>query len=403
MNAFFPRAGLPNVFAKLAGGGDATIVYLGGSITRAPGYRVMTAEWLQEQYPQAKIEAINAGVSGTGSDLGAARTARDVLRHRPDLVFVEFVVNDRGAPESKAWIEGIVRQVRNADPMTDLLFVYTLAEQDVAGFRKGRYQPGALLQDEVADEYGIPSIHLGVELSRLVAEGTVVFTVWEGEKAPAGAVVFTRDSVHPTVPDGHRLYADEIVRRLKTLRGRAESGMPSPHLLPAETLVPGNPWEYAAMKAPAELAAFAGEWTFETPERPGPAQEFSWLFPGLWRSGKPGDAFTVEFVGTHIGLFDIGGPYSGRLKVSVDGGEPIVLDRFTLHNDHDRNEYAFLPALPNGRHVVRFEIDAARTDKAAVFEAAGKHESLGHFRQHPDRYGQTLVQLGMLLLVQPPL
>lgn len=70
------------------------------------------------------------------------------------------------------------------------------------------------------------------------------------------------------------------------------------------------------------------------------------------------------------------------MKVSVDGGEPFIVDRFTLHNDHNRNQYVFLPELPNGKHTVRFEVDTEKTDKAAVFEACGNERSIEHVRQH---------------------
>jgi hypothetical protein len=399
---FFPRKGLPNLFHKLENENAVTVVYLGGSNTRAEGYRVMTAEWLQQQYPQVDIRAVNAGISGTGSDLGCARVERDVLKHKPDLVLVEFVGNDGGDPESKARIEGIVRQIRKMSRMTDVLFVYTLKERDVAGFQAGQYQKGALLQEEVADYYGIPSIHLGVEVSRLVSEGLLVFTAKTDEEATTGTTVFTHDSIHPTIPNGHRIYTGTIIGHLEMIRSLGRSGGLVEHPLPPEPLVTGNPWEYAVMLAPEELAEFSGGWTFVTPDSFELAREYEWLFPGLWRAGGFGDAFTVEFTGTRIGLFDIGGPDSGRLKVTVDGGEPFIIDRFTPYNDHNRNQYVFLPELPNGKHTVRFEIDTEMADKAGIFEASGNERSLEHLRQHPGWYDQTVIQLGGVLLVQPP-
>lgn len=87
----------------------------------------------------------------------------------------------------------------------------------------------------------------------------------------------------------------------------------------------------------------------------------------------------------------------------MDGGEPFIIDRFTHYNDHNRNQYVFLPELPNGKHTVRFEIDHEKTDKAAVFEAVGNERSIEHIRQHPEWYEQTVIRLGKLLLVQPPL
>lgn len=216
MKELFPRKGLPNIIQKLENGDTVTIVYFGGSNTRSEGYRVMTADWLRKQYPKADIRSVNAGIDGTGSDLGCARLETDVLRHRPDLVFVEFVGNDGGDPESKARIEGIVRQIRKRSRFTDILFVYTLKERDVALFQSGEYQKGALMQEEVADYYGIPSIHLGVAVSHLVSEGKLVFTSRE-DVSISGAVVFTHDSIHPTIPEGHQIYTDTITRSFEKL------------------------------------------------------------------------------------------------------------------------------------------------------------------------------------------
>ncbi|WP_409340504.1 GDSL-type esterase/lipase family protein [Paenibacillus sp. MBLB4367] len=402
MKEFFPRRGLPNVIQKLENGETVTIVYFGGSNTRSEGYRVMTADWLRGQYPKADIRSVNAGISGTGSDLGCARLETDVLRHQPDLVFVEFVGNDGGVPESKARIEGIVRQIRKRSRFTDILFVYTVKERDVVGFQSGEYQKGALMQEEVADYYGIPSIHLGVAVCQMVSEGKLIFTSGADQSIP-GAVVFTHDSIHPTIPEGHQIYTDTITRsfeQISELRDHSGSGE---HNLPEDPLVPDNPWEYAAMLPLDDISNFSAGWIYRTPDDFALVREYNWLFPGLWRAVDPGEAITVQFEGTHIGLFDIGGPDSGRLKVTVDGGEPFLVDRFTPHNDHNRNQYVFLPELPNGRHTVRFEVDAEKTDKAAVFEACGNERSMEHVRQHPDWYDQTVIQLGKLLLVQPPL
>src|SRR5687768_16275009 len=65
------RGGLPNVAAKLSKGGDVRVAYLGGSITAAPGWRVLSLKWLQAKYPQAKLSEIHAAISGTGSEFGA--------------------------------------------------------------------------------------------------------------------------------------------------------------------------------------------------------------------------------------------------------------------------------------------------------------------------------------------
>lgn len=51
---------------------------------------------LRRRYPSVKFQEVNAGIGGTGSDLGAFRMDRHVIVHEPDLVFIEFAQNDMG-------------------------------------------------------------------------------------------------------------------------------------------------------------------------------------------------------------------------------------------------------------------------------------------------------------------
>ena len=118
------RSGIGSTVAKLEAGKDVTVAYFGGSITAANGWRPKTTAWLQAQYPSAKIHEVHAAIGGTGSDLGVYRCYHDVIAHHPDLVFVEFSVNDGGAAPEKIWMqmEGIVRQIWKANPETDIVF-----------------------------------------------------------------------------------------------------------------------------------------------------------------------------------------------------------------------------------------------------------------------------------------
>lgn len=155
------RNGLPNFLAKVAAGDEVKVAYLGGSITAAPGWRVQSLEWLQERYPNAKFAEIHAAIGGTGSDLGVFRLERDVLRHKPDLLFVEFAVNDGGAPPERIHkaMEGIVRQTWAADPNTDICYVYTLTEKMLPDLQSGKMPRAASAMEQLADHYRIPSIH----------------------------------------------------------------------------------------------------------------------------------------------------------------------------------------------------------------------------------------------------
>jgi len=171
-----PRGGLPNFFAKAKAGGDVRVAYLGGSITAAPGWRVFSLDRLKKEFPKAQFSEISAAIGGTGSDLGAFRVGHDVIAHKPDLVFVEFAVNDAGTPPEQilATMEGIVRQILRADAATDICFVYTVSEPLLADLAKGVFPRAASTMEAVADHYAIPSVHYGVEVNRRIAKNVDV-------------------------------------------------------------------------------------------------------------------------------------------------------------------------------------------------------------------------------------
>lgn len=75
-----------------------TVVFLGDSITaggeRPGGYVWLVRHNLNALYPQENITVYNAGISGHKSSDMLARFDRDVLSHKPDLVFISVGVND---------------------------------------------------------------------------------------------------------------------------------------------------------------------------------------------------------------------------------------------------------------------------------------------------------------------
>lgn len=100
------------------------IAFLGGSITQAPGYRVQFEKWFKRSYPEVPLSTINAGIGGTGSDLGVARVDEKVLSENPDLVFVEFAVNDAQTDSLQIVrsMEGIVRKIQKHSKQIDICF-----------------------------------------------------------------------------------------------------------------------------------------------------------------------------------------------------------------------------------------------------------------------------------------
>lgn len=106
------------VFGKLEAGESVTICFLGGSITQGSlsstpttCYVYKVYNWFKEKFPAADITYVNAGVGGTTSAFGAARCDRDVLMHDPDMVLVEFSVNDENNEYFLESYEGLIRKL----------------------------------------------------------------------------------------------------------------------------------------------------------------------------------------------------------------------------------------------------------------------------------------------------
>ncbi|MEQ9071972.1 MAG: SGNH/GDSL hydrolase family protein, partial [Gimesia chilikensis] len=204
-----PRQGLGNVLQKLQQGKEVNVAYLGGSITAANGWRVKTTKWLKEAFPKARIHEIHAAIGGTGSDLGVFRLQRDVLDHKPDLVFVEFAVNDGGRQPEAIWdsMDGIVRQIWQANPQTDICFVYTFRVNYEKELREGECPRAASAMELLADHYGIPSINVALKIAELEQQGKLKF---QSDKPLAdGIIQFSKDGVHP-LDQGHEIYTEVI-------------------------------------------------------------------------------------------------------------------------------------------------------------------------------------------------
>lgn len=58
---------------------------------------------LKSHYPCAVINVIVTAIGGESSDKGAERFERDVLTHRPDIVTIDYALNDRNIGLKKAY------------------------------------------------------------------------------------------------------------------------------------------------------------------------------------------------------------------------------------------------------------------------------------------------------------
>jgi hypothetical protein len=390
-----PRGGLPNVSEKLRNGAEVRVAYLGGSITAQDGWRPKTVDWLRQQFPDAKLSEINAAIGGTGSDLGVFRLKHDVLDHHPDLLFVEFAVNDSGASPGQIYrcMEGIVRQTWKNDPRTDICFVYTLAGNMLQTLQEGRFPRSASAMEKVADHYGIPSIQMGMEVARLEKAGKLIFKgdkpKTEAERAALGdRILFSPDAVHPYTDTGHQLYLEAVVR---SFAGIQRVGQPGPHILPAPFVA--DNWEKARM-IPLDKAQLSSGWRKLDAPTNSLARSFGEWLPGLWEARKPGESVSFRFRGTTALIYDLLGPDCGQVTVALDDRPAAVKPRFDAYCTYHRLATLSVgEGLSDTVHTVRITIHPDSPDKAKILSERGEKID------DPKRFDGTAWYAGGILLI----
>ena len=187
---------MKKAIAKARNGEDVTIAYIGGSITQ--GYNAGTTEifaklssdYFRETYATTgKVNYINAGISGTPSLLGLIRADRDILDAKPDVVFIEFAVNDAQDNMNKSAFESLVRKIlmQEQEPAVVLLFSVT--------------EDGYTCQSNmqlIGMNYGLPMISVPNAIHPEFEAGRMTWKDW------------ANDGSHPN-KNGQKLYSEFII------------------------------------------------------------------------------------------------------------------------------------------------------------------------------------------------
>ena len=389
-----PRGGMPNVLAKLSAGKEVAVAYLGGSITAQAGWRVMTLKWFQQTYPKAKVREINAAIGGTPCGLGVFRLHQDVLRHKPDLVFVEFAVNDGGTKPEDIWraMEGIVRQIWKHDPTIDICYVYTIYTRGMPNdYAKGLRPRSTSAMEMVADHYDIPSIDMGMRVVELAQAGKLIYKLPSKSPEPKGKIVFARDDCHP-LPAGHKVYTDVITKAIDSMKSL---GKPGPHAIKIKKPFIADNWETAKI-VPLRKSMLTGGWK-KLPKDKGLGRRFAKYMPELWEATKPGEKIRFRFRGSKVLLYDLLGPDGAQAIITVDGTRR---DKPAKRFDHycTYHRIATLSVAdklaPDKVHTVEIEIHPDQPDRSSV---TNREKAKKHF--DPQRYDGTAMRVGGVMVI----
>ena len=215
------NARLKNVIARAQQGEVVTLATIGGSITEGAGASIYQECWASRFHVRfrkaygaengSNVCLVNAGVGGTASPFGYMRYQREIVSRvpaedsdgLPDIVVIEFSVNDWQEPTGHRCFESMVKEILDApnEPVVILLF---------AVFRNGFN-----LQDElkrIGKNYNLMMVsikdgfyaHIGKELTQ---------------------EDFFADEYHPKAL-GHRIMTDCLMQAVEDAAARETDEAP---------------------------------------------------------------------------------------------------------------------------------------------------------------------------------
>lgn len=327
---------LEAVFDKATKGGAVSIAALGGSITEGTGsyelsnrWSAHVADWFETTFPNATILRTNAGIGATGSRLGCHRIARDIQPANPDLVLVDFSVNDHAGENGGESMEGCVRQLLRLASNPAVLLVSMLR------------QDGLNVQDE----------HLAVSRYYALSHLSVRDAIWP--RISGGEIAwsdYSGDTVHPN-RDGHPYIAALVTAYLeRCLKNWKDGASSAAYVFPTKPLF-GTTYDSGAVVRARDLRLSANKGFVPGTDRQGTK------WNGVMVGSKPGDrmAFTTDAATLTLVYWKLHADF-GRVRVTVDGKPLKTLDGWFSETWGGKAETCELFRDKPGRHEVEIEV-----------------------------------------------
>lgn len=360
----------PNLKKKITFDDDIVIGYLGGSLTEGGAtWQNGVNEFFEEKYPEATVTAYNAGIGGTGSDMGAYRYERDILSHEPDIVFIDFAVNDTGKTEaaSKEYMENIVRKSLEADHAPYLVFLYTPQAVDKDSTLYTSWKNGVIWKEEIARYYGIKSINIY----------DYMYADFEAQKEANSALTFSdylgnsgyykTDSGEYNVHGGYEKYKEAILKELNESFASCFTKPESRSGYCVSSVINDN---YEYIDVSSERLSFSGNWTKYTADNKYSggndlhdiaAKDYGYpYFPnGIMQTVENGSSFsfTTKAGATGVMLSHISSTAGASASVYVDNEKKGT---FTCYSPYHKMNYtsAWVEVPNDGEeHNVEIKVD----------------------------------------------
>lgn len=218
-------------------GEKLTMAYLGGSITEGKKYSSPFSNYVKSTFANGGFTEVNAGLSGTSSVVGLVRSEENIVSKNPDIVFIEFSVNDHEDIMYKKSFESVIKKFLDLPNEPAVIILINRAK---GGFSSQKQMI------PVGENFDVPIISMDNALTKAFNSGFLT----TGD--------YFSDEYHPH-DKGGQLIADCLgyfFRKAMKTENRSES-----YTVPTTTVY-GTEYQTCRNIDPKTLTGFnAGSWT----------------------------------------------------------------------------------------------------------------------------------------------
>ena len=303
---------------------------IGGSVTQ--GYS--SAGFCPDAYPIALMNGLRqrgydaeytlCAEAGMGSMEGNLLADEQILSQKPELVIVEFAINETTLRPSVIAFESLLRKLlgQPEPPVVCLLLIRSMNDYSCESFML-----------PLAEHYGLPCVRLRKGLNPALERGDLA---WEDYGDPES---------HPNA-DGHRLLAEcllHLIDTAKALPDEPRRPLPEPWLdAPYQHLQYLHPDETKIVQTAAPVV---------------PRQNRS--FPAAWLLSPKNGGLKIETECAALLLFYETHhlPEYGACRITVDGEplNPPVLHSNSIYGWGNARFVAAVPPGPRAKHIIELE------------------------------------------------
>lgn len=360
------NARLKKVIEKARNGEEVYIATIGGSVTEGAGatggygggYAYLFWQAFAKTYGTGdNIHFVNAGLSGTPSSLGVLRYQSHVLDKlgtEPDLLIIEFAVNDYGEVTNRRAYESLVHQTLTQDNDAAVILLFSVFKN------KWNMQDSYI---PIGDHYELPMVSI---------KNAIVTPFQKGNLTDK---LFFADEYHPT-SKGHQIMADCLMHLFATIDAQEADEMnPVP-----ETSKNSLDFEHVTMlaKNPSDVVLAAGSFATTDTAIQGIGTKYEKSFPENWKhdktAGNESFILTLTCKNLLLNYKTSSSQTFGEAEIYVDGKLVTTVNGYSAGGWNNCNTILIIDETEAAEHVVEIRMKEGQEDKAFTILCFGYTE-----------------------------